>query len=89
MGEHVVEREVIAQISSISRQKNATDDAELTIKSDIEGQFYGKFLQLQETKIGPKLKEKERKLLKLYQTLKMTTKSTVSKKRNNFLGSLV
>jgi hypothetical protein len=58
-GEIVVEKEVVAQISSISKQKNATDDAELTIKSEIEGQFYLQHLQLKETKVGPKQKEKE------------------------------
>lgn len=59
MGEYVFEKEVIAQISSISRQKNSTDDAELTIKSDMEGQFYSKILDLQENKIGPKPKKEE------------------------------
>ena len=55
-GEFVLFKEVVAQISSISKQKNATDDAELTIKSDIEGQFFLQRLQVKETKVGPKLK---------------------------------
>ncbi len=71
MGEIVFEKEVMAQISSISRQKNATDDAELTIKSDFEGQFYAKKLELQETKVGPKLTTKQKKLLSnFYKTRK-------------------
>jgi hypothetical protein len=58
-GEMVSEKEVVAQISSISKQKNATDDAELTIKSEIEGQFFLQQLQIKETKVGPKQKQKE------------------------------
>nr|YP_010564971.1 RNA polymerase beta'' subunit [Chlamydomonas chlamydogama]UZA61970.1 RNA polymerase beta'' subunit [Chlamydomonas chlamydogama] len=58
-GESVLEKEVVAQISTISRQKNLTDQAEFTIKSDLEGQFYSKTLDLQETKIGPKQKKEE------------------------------
>lgn len=63
-GEMVSEKEVVAQISSISKQKNATDDAELTIKSEMEGQLYLNLLELKETKVGPKLtkKEKEKEL---------------------------
>lgn len=53
------EKEVIAQISSINRQKNATDQVELTIKSELSGQFYSKFLDLKENKVGPKLKNTE------------------------------
>uniref|UniRef100_A0AB39U3S0 DNA-directed RNA polymerase n=1 Tax=Borodinellopsis insignis TaxID=3229915 RepID=A0AB39U3S0_9CHLO len=56
-GEIVAEKEVIAQISTIERQKNVTDDGELTIQSEIEGQFYTKFLDLQENQIGPKEKK--------------------------------
>jgi c-di-GMP-binding flagellar brake protein YcgR len=44
-------KEVIAQISSINRQKNATDQAELTIKSELSGQFYSKILDLKENKV--------------------------------------
>jgi hypothetical protein len=55
-GEKVTEKEVIAQISSINRQKNATDQAELTIKSEFSGQFYSKILDLKENKVGPKSK---------------------------------
>nr|ALO63228.1 beta'' subunit of RNA polymerase [Chlamydomonas applanata] len=53
-GQKVYEKEVIAQISSISRKKNATDDAELTIKSEYEGQFYSKSLAFREKQVGPK-----------------------------------
>lgn len=55
-GSITYEKEVIAQISSINRQKNATDQAELTIKSELSGQFYSKILDLKENKVGPKLK---------------------------------
>lgn len=53
-GQRVYEKEVIAQISSISRKKNATDDAELIIKSEFEGQFYSKSLAFREKQVGPK-----------------------------------
>ncbi len=56
----VYEKEVIAQISSISQKTNATDEAELTIKSDIEGQFYSKFLTFREKLIGLSLNSKQR-----------------------------
>ena len=55
-GEKVLEKEVIAQISSINRQKNATDQAEFTINAELSGQFFSKFLNLKENKVGPKLK---------------------------------
>nr|UZA61386.1 RNA polymerase beta'' subunit [Chlorogonium euchlorum] len=55
-GQAVTEKEVIAQISTISRKGNATDDAELTIKSDYEGQFYSKSLGFREKDIGPEIK---------------------------------
>nr|UZA61484.1 RNA polymerase beta'' subunit [Hyalogonium fusiforme] len=55
-GQPVSEKEVIAQISTISRKGNATDDAELTIKSDYEGQFYSKSLGFREKYIGPEIK---------------------------------
>jgi len=55
-GQNVYEKEVIAQISSISQKTNATDDAELTIKSEIEGQFYSKFLGFREKIIGCSLR---------------------------------
>ena len=58
-GEKVSEKEVIAQISSINRQKNITDVAELTIKSELSGQFYSKFLDLKENKVGPDKKNNE------------------------------
>nr|ALO63151.1 beta'' subunit of RNA polymerase [Chloromonas perforata] len=51
-GQNVYEKEVIAQISSISQRTNATDDAELTIKAEIEGQFYSKFLGFREKIVG-------------------------------------
>lgn len=59
-GSFTNEKEVIAQISSINRQKNATDQVELTIKSELSGQFYSKFLDLKETKVGPKLKDTDK-----------------------------
>jgi hypothetical protein len=55
-GSSTEEKEVIAQISSINRQINATDQAELTIKSEFSGQLYSKILDLKENKVGPKLK---------------------------------
>ena len=55
-GEEVLEKEVIAQISSINRSKNATDQAEFTINAELSGQFFSKFLNLKENKVGPKLK---------------------------------
>ena len=55
-GEKVLEKEVIAQISSINRQKNATDQAEFTIHAELSGQFFSKLLNLKENKVGPKLK---------------------------------
>ncbi len=59
MGERVFSNEVIAQISALSKQKNATDDAELTIKSELEGQLYGKGILVKLTDIGPKLRKDE------------------------------
>ena len=59
-GEFASEKEVVAQISSISTQKNATDDAELTIKSELEGEFYLQRLRLKEIQVGPKLSQKEK-----------------------------
>jgi len=55
-GEKVLEKEVIAQISSINRQKIATDQAEFTINAELSGQFFSKLLNLKENKVGPKLK---------------------------------
>lgn len=55
-GSSTEEKEVIAQISSINRQINATDQAELTIKSEFSGQLYSKILDLKENKVGPKFK---------------------------------
>ena len=55
-GQSVLEKEVIAQISTISRKGNVTDHAELTIKADYEGQFYSKSLGFREKFIGPKIK---------------------------------
>jgi len=48
----VNEKEVIAQISTISRKSNATDVAELTIQSEYEGQFYSKSLGFREKFVG-------------------------------------
>lgn len=44
--------EVIAQISTISRKTNATDEAALTIESEYEGQFYSKTLSFREKFLG-------------------------------------
>jgi len=44
--------EVIAQISTISRKTNATDEASLTIESEYEGQFYSKTLSFREKFLG-------------------------------------
>jgi hypothetical protein len=55
--EKVFNKQVIAQISSINRQKTATDQAELTIKAEICGLFYSKNLEIEESKIGPVLKD--------------------------------
>ncbi len=56
-GQNVFEKEVIAQISSISQKTNATDVVEFTIKSEMEGQFYSKSLGFRERMVGPKLKK--------------------------------
>jgi len=45
-------KEVIAQISTISRKTNATDEAALTIESEYEGQFYSKTLSFREKFLG-------------------------------------
>jgi hypothetical protein len=55
--EKVFHKQVIAQISSINRQKTVTDQAELTIKAEISGLFYSKNLEIEETKVGPLLKD--------------------------------
>jgi DNA-directed RNA polymerase subunit beta' len=55
-GDWVIEKQVIAQISTIARQQNMRDDSELTVKSQIQGQFFVKTLQIQEKYIGPKFK---------------------------------
>nr|ABU88334.1 RNA polymerase beta'' subunit [Chlamydomonas moewusii] len=55
--EKVFNKQVIAQISSINRQKTATDQAELTIKAEISGLFYSKNLEIEETRSGPGIKE--------------------------------
>nr|ALO21019.1 beta'' subunit of RNA polymerase [Lobochlamys segnis] len=53
--EKTVEKQVIGQMSSISLQTNKRDTAELVIKSELEGQFYCKDLNLVEKFIGPKI----------------------------------
>jgi hypothetical protein len=55
--ESVIEKQVIAQISTIARQQNMREDSELTVKSQLQGQFFVKTLQVQENYIGPKVKE--------------------------------
>jgi len=51
-GQSVNAKEVIAQISTISRKTNATDEAALTIESEYEGQFYSKTLSFRERFLG-------------------------------------
>jgi len=48
----VFEKEVMVQISTISRKSNATDAAELTIPSEYEGQFFSKSLDFREKLVG-------------------------------------
>ena len=48
----VYEKEVMVQISTISRKSNATDAAELTIPSEYEGQFFSKSLDFREKLVG-------------------------------------
>nr|YP_010388689.1 RNA polymerase b''-subunit [Leontynka pallida]UPQ43856.1 RNA polymerase b''-subunit [Leontynka pallida] len=38
-GDQVIEKEVVAQISAISKGSNITDEAEFTLKSELEGEF--------------------------------------------------
>jgi hypothetical protein len=64
-GQTVIEKEVIAQITTISRKVNATDDAELTIKSEYEGQFYSKSLGFLEKQIGPKIKKEKTRFFQM------------------------
>jgi hypothetical protein len=51
-GQSINFKEVIAQISTISRQNNATDSAQFTIQSEYEGQFYSKSLSFREKFVG-------------------------------------
>nr|YP_010580342.1 RNA polymerase beta'' subunit [Edaphochlamys debaryana]UZS90726.1 RNA polymerase beta'' subunit [Edaphochlamys debaryana] len=55
-GESVVQKQVIAQITTISTKPNMRDTAELVIKSDFEGLFYSKNLKIFKQVIGPKPK---------------------------------
>ena len=55
-GQNVLEKQVLAQISSISQKTNATDEVAFTIKAEMEGQFYSKSLGFRERMVGPKLK---------------------------------
>nr|YP_009184700.1 beta'' subunit of RNA polymerase [Oogamochlamys gigantea]ALO62811.1 beta'' subunit of RNA polymerase [Oogamochlamys gigantea] len=59
-GEKVGEKQVIAQMSNISTQQNIRDDAELTIKTELEGQLYSQTLDFSEKWIGPRLNKDER-----------------------------
>nr|YP_009185072.1 beta'' subunit of RNA polymerase [Characiochloris acuminata]ALO63308.1 beta'' subunit of RNA polymerase [Characiochloris acuminata] len=55
-GAKIQEKEVLAQITNIrARNRNATDVAELTIKSELEGQLILRSLILREKKIAPML----------------------------------
>nr|YP_009532118.1 RNA polymerase b''-subunit [Volvox africanus]AXZ97311.1 RNA polymerase b''-subunit [Volvox africanus] len=55
-GESVFQKQVVAQITSIKTKPNMRDTAELVIKSELEGLFYAKKLQVQKKVIGPKPK---------------------------------
>nr|QIA46980.1 beta' subunit of RNA polymerase [Yamagishiella unicocca] len=55
-GESVFQKQVVAQITSIRTKPNMRDTAELVIKSELEGLFYAKNLQVQKKVIGPKPK---------------------------------
>nr|QKN19290.1 beta' subunit of RNA polymerase [Eudorina cylindrica] len=55
-GESVFQKQVVAQITSIRTKPNIRDTAELVIKSELEGLFYAKNLQVQKKVIGPKAK---------------------------------
>jgi hypothetical protein len=65
-GEFIFQKQVIAQITSIRTKSNMRDIAELVIKSELEGLFYAKNLNMQKKVIGPKPKfvgEAKQKLL--------------------------
>nr|QIA46874.1 beta' subunit of RNA polymerase [Pandorina colemaniae] len=55
-GEEVFPKQVVAQITSIRTKSKMRDTAELIIKSDFEGIFYGKNLIIKKQIIGPKPK---------------------------------
>jgi DNA-directed RNA polymerase subunit beta' len=55
-GESVLQKQVVAQITSIRTKPNMRDTAELVIKSELEGLFYAKNLQVHKKVIGPKAK---------------------------------
>ena len=55
-GESVLQKQVLAQITMISTKTNMRDTAELVIKSELEGLFYAKNLQVQKKILGPKPK---------------------------------
>jgi DNA-directed RNA polymerase beta' subunit len=77
-GEILKEKEIVAQITTINLQKTATDTAEITIQSEMEGELHINYLDLKENKVGPKLtkKEKEKKVFR---------NNTSNKKRSFFL----
>nr|BBQ09618.1 RNA polymerase beta'' subunit [Volvocales sp. NrCl902] len=56
-GDFVLYNQIIAQITNIKRQNNATDDAEYIIKSEIEGQFFTQSIKFFEKIVGPILSE--------------------------------
>nr|YP_009728199.1 beta' subunit of RNA polymerase [Colemanosphaera angeleri]QIA47173.1 beta' subunit of RNA polymerase [Colemanosphaera angeleri] len=55
-GESVLQKQVIAQITSIKAKSTVRDTAEFVIKSELEGLFYGKHLRILKKIIGPKPK---------------------------------
>jgi RNA polymerase Rpb1, domain 5/RNA polymerase Rpb1, domain 4 len=57
--EAVVEKQVIAQISTIAHQQTMREDSELTVKTQLQGQFFVQNLQIKEKLIGPKPKKQD------------------------------
>nr|YP_007507256.1 RNA polymerase beta' subunit [Gonium pectorale]BAM85943.1 RNA polymerase beta' subunit [Gonium pectorale] len=55
-GESVFQKQVVAQITNNNLKPNLRDTAELIIKSELEGLFYAKTLQIKKKIIGPKPK---------------------------------
>ena len=58
-GDAVLEKQVIAQISTIARQANMRDDASLIVKSPLQGQLVLQDLLIEESLKGPTYKQSE------------------------------